>query len=120
MPAPTSNIERIRRNRLYHCNILSLLSIVFVPNANNCVPTGQVIFIFAFRAYLYAFFSYGFVVFETATNPVEQIVLRTYPGSVLFLPDHSGGISVKSCVTVFNILFSFLHLLLLYLFSLCL
>ena len=59
----------------YHCNILALLSIVFVPNANHYVPTAQVIFIFAFRAYLYAFFSCGFVIFQIATNPFEHIVL---------------------------------------------
>ena len=85
-----------------HCNILALLSIVFVPNANHYVPTGQVIYIFSFRAYLYAFFSCGFVIFlYIATNPFEHIVLHTYPGSVHFLPDHSVGISVSRVLMVF-------------------
>ena len=37
-------------------NIFALLSIVFVPNANHYVSTGQAIYTFSFRAYLYAFF----------------------------------------------------------------
>ena len=44
-------------------NILVLLSIVFVPNADHYVPTGQAIYIFSFRAYLYASFLYAVSLF---------------------------------------------------------
>ena len=40
---------------------------------------------------------YGLVTFKKASIPISSIALRTYPGSVRFLPDHSGEISV-SCV----------------------
>ena len=90
-------------SKLIVCNILALLSIVSIPYANHEIPTGQVIYIFYFRAYLYAFFSYGFVIFKIATNPFEQIALHMYPGSVHFLPDHSGGTSVSHVCYGFSI-----------------
>ena len=73
-----------------YVTILALLSIVSIPYANHEIPMGQVIYIFSFHMYLYTFFSYGFTNFTRATNPFQQIVLHTYPGSVHFLPDHSG------------------------------
>ena len=85
------------------CNILALLSIVFVPNANHDIPTGQVICIFFFRPYYTHFLAGISLFFKIATNPFEEIVLRTYPRSVHFLPDHSGGISVSSMCYGFSI-----------------
>ena len=42
---------------------LRRLFIVFAPYANRDIPTGLVIYIFSFRAYRYAFLSYGLVIF---------------------------------------------------------
>ena len=51
------------------CNILALLSIVFVPNANHDVSTGQVSDIhFLFSRVFIRIFSYGFVISKIATN----------------------------------------------------
>ena len=43
----------------------------FVPYANHDIPTGLVIYIFSFRAYWYASFSYGFVISKTASRPAQ-------------------------------------------------
>ena len=85
------------------CNILALLPIVFVPNANRDIPTGQVICIFFFRPYYTHFLAAISLFFKIATNPFEEIVLRTYPRSVHFVPDHSGGISLSSMCYGFSI-----------------
>ena len=57
-PWQNASFSQIKENLW---NILALLSIVFVPNTNRYVPTGQLIYIFPFRANLYAFFSCGFI-----------------------------------------------------------
>ena len=80
---------------LYQCQILALLSIVFVPYPSHDIPTGQIISIFRACIY-YTNLELQFRYFKIASKSVQaNCASRTYPGSVQFLLYHSGGISVS-------------------------
>jgi len=109
------------------CNILALLSIVFLSYSNYYFPTGQVIYIFFSRVFIRIFSLFTVSLFKLASKPVGSncaLSRRTYPGSVQFLPIiptyHSGGISVSRVCYGFLYFAQLPSLLLLHSFSICL
>ena len=66
------------------------------------------LFTFSFFVLTYMPFLAAVSFFSNSYKPVGAYCMRSYPGSVNFLPDHSGGISVSCVLMVFYILLNLL------------